>query len=219
MVSGRKREKKKGGKVIMQNASGTQALTFRGLSKPPECCSWGLTEGGERERGKREKKKQYTDTQRCMNCSWLLAKSRPRAFCRFYSAFLPRNIAHIKKKKQYVERVGFYIISENKKDGRDKMALLSCTHILRGEKKRKVYKMILSLSCSVTLSYSLSHSFSCAGFYKFVVRDDVISPAGVRNFGTYDDVFEHVHSVARVRKNWATVVANKSGCANGPEAP
>ena len=85
--------------------------------------------------------------------------------------------------------------------------------------KRKVYKMILSLSCSVTLSYSLSHSFSCAGFYKFVVRDDVISPAGVRNFGTYDDVFEHVHSVARVRKNWATVVANKSGCANGPEAP
>ena len=79
--------------------------------------------------------------------------------------------------------------------------------------------MILSLSCSVTLSYSLSHSFSCAGFYKFVVRDDVISPAGVRNFGTYDDVFEHVHSVARVRKNWATVVANKSGCANGPEAP
>ena len=86
-------------------------------------------------------------------------------------------------------------------------------------KERKVYKMILSLSCSVTLSYSLSHSFSCAGFYKFVVRDDVISPAGVRNFGTYDDVFEHVHSVARVRKNWATVVANKSGCANGPEAP
>ena len=85
--------------------------------------------------------------------------------------------------------------------------------------KRKVYKMILSLSCSVTLSYSLSHSFSCAGFYKFVVRDDVISPAGVRNFGTYDDVFEHVHSVARVRKNWATVVANKSGCANGPESP
>ena len=50
--------------------------------------------------------------------------------------------------------------------------------------------MILSLSCLVTLSYSLSHSFSCAGFYKFVVRDDVISPAGVRNFGTYDDVFE-----------------------------
>ena len=77
--------------------------------------------------------------------------------------------------------------------------------------------MILSLSCLVTLSYSLSHSFSCAGFYKFVVRDDVISPAGVRNFGTYDDVFEHVHSVARVRKNWATVVAYKSGCANGPE--
>ena len=73
--------------------------------------------------------------------------------------------------------------------------------------------MILSLSCLVTLSYSLSHSFSCAGFYKFVVRDDVISPAGVRNFGTYDDVFEHVHSVARVRKNWATVVAYKSGCA------
>ena len=88
-----------------------------------------------------------------------------------------------------------------------------------GQKKRKVYKMILSLSCLVTLSYSLSHSFSCAGFYKFVVRDDVISPAGVRNFGTYDDVFEHVHSVARVRKNWATVVAYKSGCANGPEAP
>ena len=87
------------------------------------------------------------------------------------------------------------------------------------KKERKVYKMILSLSCSVTLSYSLSHSFSCAGFYKFVVRDDVISPAGVRNFGTYDDVFEHVHSVARVRKSWATVVANKSGCANGPEAP
>ena len=86
-------------------------------------------------------------------------------------------------------------------------------------KQRKVYKMILSLSCLVTLSYSLSHSFSCAGFYKFVVRDDVISPAGVRNFGTYDDVFEHVHSVARVRKNWATVVAYKSGCANGPEAP
>ena len=87
------------------------------------------------------------------------------------------------------------------------------------KKRRKVYKMILSLSCLVTLSYSLSHSFSCAGFYKFVVRDDVISPAGVRNFGTYDDVFEHVHSVARVRKNWATVVAYKSGCANGPEAP
>ena len=79
--------------------------------------------------------------------------------------------------------------------------------------------MILSLSCLVTLSYSLSHSISCAGFYKFVVRDDVISPAGVRNFGTYDDVFEHVHGVARVRKNWATVVANKSGCANGPESP
>ena len=36
--------------------------------------------------------------------------------------------------------------------------------------------MILSLSCLVTLSYSLSH-ISCAGFYKFVVRDDVISPA------------------------------------------
>ena len=35
--------------------------------------------------------------------------------------------------------------------------------------KRKVYKMTLSLSCLVTLSYSLSHSFSCAGFYKFVV--------------------------------------------------
>ena len=33
--------------------------------------------------------------------------------------------------------------------------------------------MILSLSCLVTLSYSLSHSISCAGFYKFVVRDDV----------------------------------------------
>ena len=92
-------------------------------------------------------------------------------------------------------------------------------HLASQKKKRKVYKMILSLSCSVTLSYSLSHSFSCAGFYKFVVRDDVISPAGVRNFGTYDDVFEHVHSVTRVRKNWATVVANKSGCANGPEAP
>ena len=50
--------------------------------------------------------------------------------------------------------------------------------------------MILSLSCLVTLSYSLSHSISGAGFHKFVVRDDVISPAGVRNFGTYDDVFE-----------------------------
>ena len=75
------------------------------------------------------------------------------------------------------------------------------------KKKIKAYKMILSLSCLVALSYSLSHSISCAGFYKFVVRDDVISPAGVRNFGTYDDVFEHVHSVARVRKNWATVAA------------
>ena len=42
--------------------------------------------------------------------------------------------------------------------------------------------MNLSLSCLVTFSYSLSHSISCAGFYKFVVRDDVISPAGVRNF-------------------------------------
>ena len=40
--------------------------------------------------------------------------------------------------------------------------------------------MILSLSCLVTSSYSLSHSISCAGFYKFVVRDDVISPTGER---------------------------------------
>ena len=98
------------------------------------------------------------------------------------------------------------------------MVIFSLTET-ENKNKRKVYKMILSLSCLVTLSYSLSHSISCAGFYKFVVRDDVISPAGVRNFGTYDDVFEHEHSVARVRKNWATVVANKSGCANGPEAP
>ena len=42
--------------------------------------------------------------------------------------------------------------------------------------------MTLSLSCLVTLSYSLSHSISCAGFHKFVVRNDVISPAGARNF-------------------------------------
>ena len=30
--------------------------------------------------------------------------------------------------------------------------------------------MILSLSCLVTLSYSLPHSISCAGFYKFVKK-------------------------------------------------
>ena len=70
-------------------------------------------------------------------------------------------------------------------------------------KKRKVCKMNLSLSCLVTLSYSLSHSISCA-FYKFVVRDDVISPAGVRNFGTYDDVFEHVHGVKKERSKVRT---------------
>ena len=65
--------------------------------------------------------------------------------------------------------------------------------------ERKVYKMNLSLSCLVTLSYSLSHSISCAGFYKFVVRDDVISPAGVRNFGTYDDVVEMVGNGVKKR--------------------
>ena len=49
-------------------------------------------------------------------------------------------------------------------------------------KQRKVEKMTPSLSCLVTLSYSSSHSISCSGFHKFVVRDDVISPTGVRNF-------------------------------------
>ena len=48
--------------------------------------------------------------------------------------------------------------------------------------------MTISLSCLVTLSYSLSQkSISCAGF-KFVVRDDVFSPTGVRNFGTYVNI-------------------------------
>ena len=72
--------------------------------------------------------------------------------------------------------------------------------------------MILSLSVFSHLDHIRYRGATlCAGFHKSVIRDDVISPAGVRNFGTYDDVFEHVHGVARVRKNWATVVAKKVG--------
>ena len=46
---------------------------------------------------------------------------------------------------------------------------LICTPA-KNKNERKVYKMILSLSCFVTLSYSLSHSISCAGFHKFAMK-------------------------------------------------
>ena len=49
--------------------------------------------------------------------------------------------------------------------------------------KEKFCKTILSLSVLSHLDH-IRYRISCAGFHKIVVRDDVFSPAGVRNFGT-----------------------------------